>query len=182
MLSKKNNTYYICVFFFALFVLFLYGPTFTIILLSFQGPDGGLTFPLNGISTYWFEELWRGGSVVDIGSAFKRSIILGIIVMILTVVLSVAAGLAFRKKFWGSNVLFFTTVASLIVPSIVLSLGVALQFRLIDDLTKWFGSSLNISWVNDSFQTSLGMYSSGLGAQLTWTLPFGLLIMFAVFY
>jgi putative spermidine/putrescine transport system permease protein len=25
------------------------------------------------------------------------------------------------------------------------------------------------------------MYSSGLGAQLTWTLPFGLLIMFAVF-
>ena len=136
---------------------------------------------LNGISTYWFEELWRGGSVVDIGSAFKRSIILGIIVMILTVVLSVAAGLAFRKKFWGSNVLFFTTVASLIVPSIVLSLGVALQFRLIDDLTKWIGSSLDISWVNDSFQTSLGMYSSGLGAQLTWTLPFGLLIMFAVF-
>ena len=101
--------------------------------------------------------------------------------MILTVVLSVAAGLAFRKKFWGSNVLFFTTVASLIVPSIVLSLGVALQFRLIDDLTKWIGSSLDISWVNDSFQTSLGMYSSGLGAQLTWTLPFGLLIMFAVF-
>ena len=101
--------------------------------------------------------------------------------MILTVVLSVAAGLAFRKKFWGSNVLFFTTVASLIVPSIVLSLGVALQFRLIDDLTKWIGSSLDISWVNDSFQTSLGMYSSGLGTQLTWTLPFGLLIMFAVF-
>ena len=85
MFSKKNNTYYICVFFFSLFVLFLYGPTFTIILLSFQGPDGGLTFPLNGISTYWFEELWRGGSVVDIGSAFKRSIILCIIVMILKV-------------------------------------------------------------------------------------------------
>ena len=43
------------------------------------------------------------------------------------------------------------------------------------------GNSLDISWINDSFQTSLGMYSSGLGAQLTWTLPFGLLIMFAVF-
>jgi putative spermidine/putrescine transport system permease protein len=27
----------------------------------------------------------------------------------------------------------------------------------------------------------LGTYTSGLGAQLTWTLPFGLLIMFAVF-
>ena len=181
MFNKKNKTYYICVFFFSLFVLFLYGPTLTIVLLSFQGPDGGLTFPLNGVSTFWFEELWRGGSVVDIGSAFKRSIILGIIVMILTVILSVAAGLAFRKKFWGSNVLFFTTVASLIVPSIVLSLGVALQFRLIDNLIKWIGITLDISWINDFFQTSLGMYSSGLGAQLTWTLPFGLLIMFAVF-
>jgi len=27
----------------------------------------------------------------------------------------------------------------------------------------------------------MGLFSSGLGAQLTWTLPFGLLIMFAVF-
>jgi putative spermidine/putrescine transport system permease protein len=27
----------------------------------------------------------------------------------------------------------------------------------------------------------MGIYSSGLGAHLTWTLPFGLLIMFAVF-
>ena len=32
---------------FCLFVLFLYGPTFTIVILSFQGPDGGLTFPMN---------------------------------------------------------------------------------------------------------------------------------------
>ena len=27
----------------------------------------------------------------------------------------------------------------------------------------------------------MGLFSSGMGAQLTWTLPFGLLIMFAVF-
>jgi len=33
----------------------------------------------------------------------------------------------------------------------------------------------------EAFTTLLGMYTSGLGAQLTWTLPFGLLIMFAVF-
>ena len=181
MLNKKNKTYYICVFFFCFFVLFLYGPTFTIVLLSFQGPDGGLTFPLNGVSTYWFKELWRGGSVVDIGSAFERSMILGVIVMVFTVILSVSAGLAFRKKFWGSDTLFFATVASLIVPSIVLSLGVALQFRLLDDFTKWLGTTFDINYINESFQTTLGMFTSGLGAQLTWTLPFGLLIMFAVF-
>ena len=27
----------------------------------------------------------------------------------------------------------------------------------------------------------MGLFTSGLGAHLTWTLPFGLLIMFAVF-
>ena len=37
------------------------------------------------------------------------------------------------------------------------------------------------NYINESFQTTLGMFTSGLGAQLTWTLPFGLLIMFAVF-
>ena len=36
---------------FALFVLFLYGPMITIVVLSFQGPEGGLTFPMHGVST-----------------------------------------------------------------------------------------------------------------------------------
>jgi ABC-type spermidine/putrescine transport system permease subunit II len=30
--------------------LFLYGPTITIAILSFQGPQGGLTFPMRGVS------------------------------------------------------------------------------------------------------------------------------------
>ena len=37
---------------FALFVLFLYGPMITIFVLSFQGPEGGLTFPLRGVSLH----------------------------------------------------------------------------------------------------------------------------------
>ena len=49
---------------FLLFVLFLYGPTIVIFILSFQGPTGGLTFPLNGISVHWFERLWAGGGIV----------------------------------------------------------------------------------------------------------------------
>ena len=59
--------------------------------------------------------------------------------MVLTVVLSLSAGLAFRKRFVGSNVLFFVAVASLIVPSIVTSLGIALEFRLLDDVLKNHG-------------------------------------------
>ena len=101
MINRKGKSFYFCWFFFITFVIFLYGPTFTIVLLSFQGPEGGLTFPMNGLSFHWFQKLWEGGGYVDIGSAFRRSIVLGIILMILTVVLSVAAGMAFRKRFFG---------------------------------------------------------------------------------
>ena len=176
-----SRGFYFFLIFFVLFALFLYGPMFSIILLSFQGPDGGLTFPMNGFSFHWFGELWKGAGVVDIGSAFRRSLLLGFVVMILTVVLSVAAGLAFRKQFRGAELLFLMTIASLIVPSIVLSLGVALEFRLLDETIKWFGGRFEIEKINYEFQTTLGMFTSGMGTQLTWTLPFGLLIMFAVF-
>lgn len=33
----------------------------------------------------------------------------------------------------------------------------------------------------DNYATSMGLFTSALGAHLTWTLPFGLLVMFAVF-
>ena len=176
-----SRGFYFFLIFFILFALFLYGPMFSIILLSFQGPDGGLTFPMNGFSLHWCGELWKGAGVVDIGSAFRRSLLLGFVVMVLTVVLSVAAGLAFRKNFRGAELLFLTTIASLIVPSIVLSLGVALEFRLLDETIKWFGNWFEIEKIIYDFQTTLGMFTSGMGTQLTWTLPFGLLIMFAVF-
>ena len=103
------------------------------------------------------------------------------VVMVLTVIFSLMAGLAFRKKFMMSGALFYATISSLIVPSIVISLGVALEFRILDDMIKAFGNSRQITWVIEDFRTTMGLFSSGLGAQLTWTLPFGLLIMFAVF-
>jgi putative spermidine/putrescine transport system permease protein len=117
--------------------------------------------------------LFQGTGIVDLGAAFRRSLLLGIIVMIVTVVLSVAAGMAFRRKFKAQGILFYSAIASLIVPSIITSLGISLEFRIIDDLIKAY-------W-NENFETSMGLLTSGLGAHLTWTLPFGLLIMFAIF-
>jgi putative spermidine/putrescine transport system permease protein len=162
---------------FALFVLFLYGPMFAIFILSFQGPEGGLTFPLRGVSLHWFRQLAEGLGTVDIAAAFKRSLLLGAFVMGLTVVLSVLAGLAFRKKLRGGDALFYVAVASLIMPSIIVSLGIGLQFRLIDTGLK---AVLPESMLEE-YGTALGLLTSALGAHLTWTLPFGLLIMFAVF-
>src|SRR5271167_2969484 len=175
--EERSPAFYWLAAFFGLFVLFLYGPMIVIFILSFQGPTGGLTFPMNGVSLHWFERLWNGGGIVNIHDAFTRSLELGFVVMILTVLLSLSAGLAFRKRFPGARLLFFVAVASLIVPSIVTSLGIALEFRLLDDFLKNHGPA----WLAGDLKTTMGTFTSGLGAHLTWTLPFGLLVMFAIF-
>ncbi len=160
-MENRSRSFYILSAFFALFVLFLYGPILTIGILSFQGPQGGLTFPMNGVSLHWFRDLFREQAVGDIWGSFRRSFALGLMVMITTVVVSVLGGLAFRKRFGGSTVLFYLAITSLVIPSILISLGVGLTFNQL---------GLPVHWA-----------SSGFGSQLTWTLPFGLLIMFAVF-
>ena len=71
--------------FFCLFIVFLYGPMFCILVLSFQGPEGGLTFPMRGLSMFWFQSLFDGVGVIDIWSSFGRSLRLGIVVMVLTI-------------------------------------------------------------------------------------------------
>src|ERR1700761_2774113 len=99
--------------FFCLFVLFLYGPIATIIILSFQGPDGGLTFPMNGFSFHWFHALFQAQMVGNFGASVTRSLILAFMVMVANVVISVAAGMAFRRRFTGSTLLFYLVIASL---------------------------------------------------------------------
>jgi putative spermidine/putrescine transport system permease protein len=167
---------------FAAFVAFLYGPTLTILVLSFQGPEGGLVFPMNGLSLHWYRKLLAGGGVVDIWSAFGRSFRLGLAVMAITTVVALLGGYAFRRRFRGAGTLFQLVVASLIVPSIAVSLGIALQFRILDDWVRSLAEAGSLpAWFPEDYTTGMGLFTSGLGAHLTWTLPFGLLIMFAVF-
>ncbi len=179
--EKRSSGYWPLALFFTAFVLFLYGPMLVIVVLSFQGPEGGLTFPLRGLSLHWFYKLAEGLGVVDIGAALKRSLGLGLVVMAITVVFSVLAGLAFRKKLRGGNLLFFVVVASLIMPSIIVSLGIGLEFRLLDTALKAVFTAWEMEDTVSEFGTSMGLFTSALGAHLTWTLPFGLLIMFAIF-
>jgi putative spermidine/putrescine transport system permease protein len=167
---------------FALFLLFLYGPVITIFILSFQGPEGGLTFPMRGVSLHWFTVLRDGVGDVDIWAAFGRSARLAVVVTVLTVLFSVAAGLAFRKRFRSKTMVFYVSVASLIMPSIIVSLGIGLTFRLLDNGIKYFPAAWGFQSFADNYTTLMGLFTSALGAHLTWTLPFGLLVMFAVFY
>ncbi|MBX5453225.1 MAG: ABC transporter permease [Acidobacteriia bacterium] len=153
-------TFYALATFFALFVLFLYGPMIVIYVLSFQGPNGGMTFPINGFSLHWFKALIEQERTGDIAGAFRRSLVLACIVGALTVLLSVMAGLGFRRRFRGASFVFYMAIASLIMPGLFVSLGIGIGFQMLGIAPAW--------------------YTSALGAQLTWTLPYGLLIMFAV--
>jgi putative spermidine/putrescine transport system permease protein len=158
--SRREWTFYALAAFFALYALFVYGPMAVIYVLSFQGSEGGMTFPMNGVSTHWFTDLVSPGRAEDIPGSFRRSLLLAAIAGLLTVVLCVSAGLGFRRRFRGSTLVFYTAIASLVMPGLFVGLGVSLLFQMLGWTTDW--------------------RISGLFTQLTWTLPFGLLVMFAV--
>lgn len=158
--NTRPWTFYVLATLFTLFVLFLYGPMLSVLVLSFQGPSGSLNFPLSAPSLMWFDELFNPRRVGDVPGAFSRSFPLALIVMLLTILISVTAGFGFRRKFVGSSTLFYMAIASLIIPGLVLSIGTLVTARFLGITATW--------------------YTSALGAHLSWTLPFGLLIMFAV--
>jgi putative spermidine/putrescine transport system permease protein len=158
--GSRPWTFYVLATLFGLFVIFLYGPMIGVLVLSFQGPSASLVFPLREPSLMWFDELFSPRRTGDVVGAFGRSLPLALMVMALTVLISVTAGFAFRRKFRGASLIFYTAIASLIVPGLVLSIGTLVTFRYLGLTAAW--------------------YTSALGAHLSWSLPFGLLIMFAI--
>lgn len=159
--SRQSVSYYVLSAFFGVFVLFLYGPMFAIFTLSLQGSEGSLTFPMRGFGFGWIWGVFEDQIVGNFIEPFGRSLLLGLMVACLTVVIALTAGLAFRKPFPGASALFYLTIASLIVPGILISLGIGLLFEL---------SGQEIQW-----------YSSALAGHLTWTIPFAFLIVIGIF-
>jgi putative spermidine/putrescine transport system permease protein len=158
--EQRPWTFYVLRTLFGAYLLFLYGPMLVIYVLSFQGPNGGVTFPMVGVSLTWFRDLVKPGQMANIPVSFSRSIALAALVSGLTVVISVAAALGFRRRFPGSGVVFYLAVASLVMPSLLVGFGIGLGFQMLG--------------------LPQDLFTSALGAQLTWTLPFGLFAMFAV--
>ena len=119
---------------------------------------------------------------MDIGAAFGRSLLLGLGRDAVYRIALFAGGPGLSQKTARRPICCsYVTVASLIMPSIIVSLGIGLQFRLIDGGIKSMLTALDATNALEGYGTALGLLTSALGAHLTWTLPFGLLIMFAVF-
>ena len=147
--------------YYAIFLVFIYGPMIAMFVLSFQGRRGGTSFPMRGVSFYWWGKLIEPSTVGDLQGAMGRSLILALIVMVIIALFSTMLAMAFRKRFWGSGLLFYTVMSGLMVPGILLSLGLATLLRQVGIPPAW--------------------WSSALGVHVVWTLPFGFLVMMAVF-
>ncbi len=147
--------------YYILFLMFIFGPMFAMFVLSFQGRRGSMNFPMRSYGFYWWNKLIEPSAVGDMQGALLRSLILALVVMVITAVLSTMMAMAFRKRFFGSGLLFYTIMSGIMVPGILVSLGLALVLRVLGITPAW--------------------WFTGLGVHVIWTLPFGFLIMMAVF-
>jgi putative spermidine/putrescine transport system permease protein len=147
---------------FAIFLLFLYGPVLVMLVLSLQDQSGGSTFPARGlISGYWYSYL-GGGNSAAIRSAASVSLVLAIVVGVVASALSLSLIMAYRRMGRRTgNALLYLVLLSLMTPGVLLSLGMSLWLKLL---------GLNVA-----------LYPAGLGVQVVWAMPFGFLVMLAIF-
>jgi ABC-type spermidine/putrescine transport system permease subunit I len=148
--------------FFGGFLLLMYGPTIVMTLLSFQDSRGLTSFPASGVfSSYWYDILVNDSTQQALRDSIVVSLKLSALVCVITAVLSLMLGMAFRERFRGSTPLFYLVLLSLMTPGLLLSLGSTL-------LTSYIGRDASI-------------YTTALGVQVVWALPFGFLVMLTVF-
>src|SRR5215831_436804 len=136
----------------AAILVVLYFPFVIMGILSFQGPRGGHTFPLRGVSAIWYWKLFHPGQLTqysDVGeflgdyiAAFERSLVLAGLTMVISTVLALMAAQAFRHRFRGSGLIFYLWLLGIIVPGITVSLGLALAFQRLGVPLHWWSTGL----------------------------------------
>jgi len=143
------------------FLAYQWLPILTLGLLSFAGPTGGTTFPMNGVSFHWYEELWKATVMNDFKPPLVRSSLLAAACALTTIVLSVMSAQAMRGRFRGNNWFFYLMLLGIMAPGILVGFGFAILMRLL---------GVELAWNTTTFLV-----------QVSWTLPFGFLTMLAVF-
>jgi putative spermidine/putrescine transport system permease protein len=155
--------------YFAVFLVFLYGPMIVMAILSFQGYYGGVTFPFRGpLSFDWWRSLvfaTVGGSpthATDIHTGARNSLFLSLAAGVIVSLLSFTLSMAFRRRwrFRTDGVLFYLIMLALMTPGFLLAVG-----------TQLFWSYIGL-------RTSI--WHTALGANVIWGIPFGFLVMLAV--
>ena len=151
--------------YFVLFLVFLYAPMALMGVLSFQGVFGGVTFPFRGpISLDWWRSLFDadipGSHAEDIRASGKQSLWVGLAAGVIVSVIAFTLSMAFRRRFRGDGIAFYVIMLALMTPGFLLGLGNQLFWRFLDEPTS--------------------IWKTALGANVIWGIPFGFLVMLAV--
>jgi len=151
--------------YFVIFLIFLYAPMILMGVLSFQGVFGAITWPFRGpVSLRWWQSLvdsdLPGSHAREIATAGKNSIYLGLAAGVIVALIAFTASMAFRRRFRGDGVAFYVIMLALMTPGFLLALGTQLFWRFLDAPTS--------------------IWKTALGANVIWGIPFGFLVMLAV--
>lgn len=142
------------------FLLFLYGPMIVMAALSFQGPQGAVTFPMRGLGFYWWNQLIDGPRSDSIREAAIRSLELSAVTGVVVAILALTLSMGYRRRFRLDGALFVLIMLALMTPGLLLSLGTAFFWEFMNQSTS--------------------LWHTALGTNVVWGLPFGFLIMVAV--
>jgi putative spermidine/putrescine transport system permease protein len=151
--------------YFVLFLIFLYAPMILMGVLSFQGIFGAITFPFRGpVSVRWWESLFDssvpGSHADEIRAAGEQSLWISLAAGAVVTVLAFTLSMAFRRRFRGDGLAFYVVMLALMAPGYLLSLGTQLFWRWMDEPTS--------------------LWRTALGTNVIWGIPFGFLVMLAV--
>jgi putative spermidine/putrescine transport system permease protein len=155
--------------YFVVFLIFLYGPMIVMAILSLQGYFGGVTFPFKGpLSLIWWRSLLFSTvagtptHATEIHTAAKNSLYLSLAAGAIVSFIAFTLSMAFRRRWrYGTDsAAFYVIMLALMTPGFLLAVG-----------TQLFWSYMGL-------KTSI--WHTALGANVIWGIPFGFLVMLAV--
>jgi putative spermidine/putrescine transport system permease protein len=151
--------------YFVIFLIFMYAPMILMGILSFQGVFGSITWPFRGpVSIEWWKSLWDenipGSHAAEIRESGKVSLWVSIAAGLIVAFIAFTLSMAFRRKFRGEGMSFYLIMLALMTPGFLLALGIQLFW-------SWMG-------------TAPSLWKTALGANVIWGIPFGFLVMLAV--
>ena len=146
----------------AVILAFVYFPLVVIVFLSFNN-TASIGLPFIGFSLQWYFQPsilanGLGGFLADSGAimALQNSVTVGLIVAVMSTLITVASALALRRRFRGRTFFFYLILSAFLVPGAIYGLGSLFLFQ-----------SLNIPY---------SVYSIA-PVQLVYALPFGLILL-----
>jgi putative spermidine/putrescine transport system permease protein len=153
--------------YFVAFLIFLYAPIILMGVLSFQGYFGAITFPFRGpLSLRWWRLLFDssqfGSHADEIKTAAQGSLWVSLAAGAIVAFIAFTLSMAFRRywRFKSDAAAFYVIMLALMTPGFLLAVGTQLFWKYLGEPTS--------------------IWRTALGANVVWGIPFGFLVMLAV--